>query len=150
MKLRRAAASDARGLHTLERELFAAENYPLSRRSFYYHIRHSLLYLAESEEGEITGYALALIRRRDAKLYSLGVAASQRGGGVGRELVERTLEEIKSMGFGRTQLEVRCDNRGAIALYEKSGFRIVKRLDSFYLDGCDAYLMETEHAGKTL
>lgn len=150
MRLRRAVAADARRLHLLESELFEAANFPLSRRAFYYHIRHSLLYVAETEEGDIAGYALSLIRRRDAKLYSLGVAPACRGSGVAALLTAKMLGELASLGFKRTLLEVRCDNEQAISLYERFGFSRIKRLKAFYLDGCDACLMETEHAGKTL
>ncbi len=146
MKIRQALSSDAGKLHALEEELFSAENFPLSHRSFYYHIRHNLLYVAETQEGDIAGYALALIQRRDAKLYSLGVAPSCRGKGLSGLLLEQILHQLVLLGFKRTLLEVRCDNTQAIVLYRKFGFSITKQLDAFYRDGCDAYLMETEHA----
>jgi ribosomal-protein-alanine N-acetyltransferase len=146
MTIRQALPSDAAKLHALEGELFSVENFPLSRRSFYHHIRHNLLYVAETDEGGIAGYILVLIRRRHAKLYSLGIGSAYRGGGVAKLLMERVLKELRSLGFGRIQLEVRCDNTQAIALYRKFGFSITKQLDAFYRDGCDAYLMEAEHA----
>lgn len=150
MTLRRAYAGDAGALFSLETILFKTENFPLSRRSFYNHIRNSLLLVAETESGEIAGYSLALIRRRDAKLYSLGVNPANRGGGIAALLLEKTLSELHALGFARTLLEVRCDNDAAIALYQKSGFGIVKILPAFYRDGCDAYLMEYTHAETPL
>jgi len=146
MKIRQARPSDSARLFALEEELFGVADYPLSRRSFYHHIRHNLLYVAETDEGAIAGYILALVRRRDPKLYSLGVSKAYRGSGTARLLMATMLKELTSRGFKQTLLEVRCDNTGAIALYREFGFSITKELKAFYRDGCDAYLMEAEHA----
>ncbi len=146
MTIRPARSGDAAALSILEADLFTAANYPLSRASFYYHIRHNLLFVAETEQGEIAGYALALIRRRKAKLYSLGTAPHYRGQGVGGALLESMIKELNERGFKEVVLEVRCDNTGAVTLYERYGFIIVNRLDAFYRDGCDAYLMERTNA----
>ncbi len=142
MRLRPAVASDAKALEALENSLFAQENFPLSRHSFYYHIRHNLLFVAETENAEIIGYILALVRRRDAKLYSLGVAPEQRGCGISQLLMQQMLESLREKGFRRVLLEVRCDNSRAIDLYRRFGFSVAKTLKAFYRDGCDAYLME--------
>jgi ribosomal-protein-alanine N-acetyltransferase len=146
MKIRQALPSDAGKLYALEEELFSAADFPLSHRSFYYHIHHNLLYVAETKEGDIAGYVLALIQRRDAKLYSFGVAPLHRGSGLSGLLMRQILQQLVILGFKRTLLEVRCDNTTAIALYLKFGFRVTKQLDAFYRDGCDAYLMEARHA----
>jgi len=151
MILRRAVAGDVAELDLLEQRLFSVHNYPLSRRSFAYHVRHSLLLVARSETGALAGYALALVRRRrKAKLYSLGVAPEFRGQKVARALIARMIDELGLLGFGHTELEVRCDNDAAIALYRALGFETCKRLEAFYRDGCDAYLMEASHACTSL
>jgi ribosomal-protein-alanine N-acetyltransferase len=141
MIIRKALPSDVSTLYTLEQELFTAENFPLSRRSIVYHIRHNLLYVVEIE-GVIAAYALALIQRKDAKLYSLGVKEVYRGQKITLKLLEVILNALQFLGFERTLLEVRIDNYAAIALYKRFGFSIKKQLPAFYKDGCDAYLME--------
>lgn len=146
MTLTRASAGDVKKLHRLEQELFSEENYPLSLRSFYYHVRNNLLYVAKSDDGAVIGYALTLIRRREAKLYSLGVAKAYRGGNIAYALMQKMSEELVSLGFKRTVLEVRTDNERAIALYKKIGFKVKKIIKGFYRDGCDAYLMERDYA----
>ncbi|MGB5966072.1 MAG: ribosomal protein S18-alanine N-acetyltransferase [Sulfurimonadaceae bacterium] len=146
MKIRQALPSDTAKLYALESELFSMENFPLSRQSFYYHIGRNLLYVAETDEGRIAGYILVLIRRRDAKIYSFGVADAYRGRGVASLLMTKMFEELIGLGFKRTLLEVRCDNAPAIGLYNNFGFSVTKQLKDFYRDGCDAYLMETKHA----
>lgn len=143
MRLRRAKAADAKRLYTLEKSLFGVEDFPLSLWSFYYHIRHNLLLLTESEDGDIAGYVLALIRRSSAKLYSIGVARPYRAQGIALLLMRHVQDELRTLGSERTLLEVRIDNTAAIALYEQCGFVIIKTLKAFYRDGCDAYLMQS-------
>lgn len=143
MTLRKAIPSDASKLYNLEKELFTEENFPLSRRSFVYHIRHNLLFVAEIE-GSIAGYILVLIRRTNAKLYSLGISERYRGQKIAFKLFEVISKELITLEFNKILLEVRTDNASAIALYHRVGFHTKKTLPSFYLDGCDAYLMELE------
>ena len=146
MKIRQALPTDALRLSVLEEQLFTADNYPLSRQSFYYHIRNNLLLIAETDRGEIAGYTLALVRRRNAKLYSLGIAQPYRGQGVASMLMKATLKALRERHFKCILLEVRCDNIEAVALYKRFGFVITEELSAFYLDGCNAYLMEKKDA----
>lgn len=141
MTIEKASSKDAKELFELEKELFAKENYPLTRASFIYHIRNNLLHVAKID-GKIVGYALTLIKRKTPKLYSIGVAKEQRGNKISEIILKSIEKELKSLGFASLLLEVRVDNEAALSLYKKRGFEIVKRLKSFYKDGCDAYLME--------
>jgi ribosomal-protein-alanine N-acetyltransferase len=150
MTVRKALPSDVRKLYLLEQELFGAENFPLSRQSLYYHVRYNLLYLVQTQEGEIAGYALALVRRKHAKIYSLGVAQNFRGSKIALKLMERLMAELEALAFTRSVLEVRTDNKGALSLYARLGFSVTKRLTAFYRDGCDAYLMEAENVREEL
>jgi len=139
--IRPAVAADAASLFALERSVFSAENYPLSRRAFYYHIRRNLLLVAEDKDANVAGYILALIHRREARIYSLGISPLYRHRGIGSLLMERLLKELTEQGFSHTTLEVRSDSRDAIALYRRYGFETVKTVKGFYKDGCDAYKM---------
>lgn len=143
VKIRPAVAADTAALTALEDAVFSAENYPLSRRAFYHHIRHNLLLIACADDGAAAGYVLALVRRRVPKLYSLAVAPDCRGRGVGALLLERVLEALAERGFEQATLEVRTDSPAA-ALYRRFGFETVQTLDAFYRDGCDAYLMRRD------
>lgn len=149
MKIREAKTSDVSALYSLERELFSSENYPLSKGSLYYHAKNSLLLLAEVD-GVVAGYILVLIKRRDAKLYSIGVKRSFRGEGISQDLLQRASKDLKNLGFKKFTLEVRVDNRVAISLYEKNNFKVVRSLDAFYRDACDAYLMELNYGDEKL
>ncbi|PLY13222.1 MAG: ribosomal-protein-alanine N-acetyltransferase [Sulfurimonas sp.] len=143
MIIRKAKTSDAASLYVLEKESFSVENYPLSRASFLYHIKNNLLYLAEVE-GKVVGYILVLVKRKNAKIYSLGVSKAYRNRKISQELLRLAFKEILALGFKRVLLEVRTDNEAAIALYKKMGFSKLKKFKAFYGDGCDAYLMQLE------
>lgn len=149
MIVRRAEPRDVSELYALEQKLFSIENYPLSRGSIAYHVRNNLLYIAEID-GDIAGYILVLIKRKNAKLYSIGISEAYRGKKVAQKMLGLISKELLSLGFKSLLLEVRIDNNAAMALYKKVGFNVVKRLKAFYRDGCDAYLMELNYAGETL
>ncbi|MGE0738254.1 ribosomal protein S18-alanine N-acetyltransferase [Sulfurimonas sp.] len=143
MRIRRALSSDVRQLYLLEKKLFSEENFPLSKGSFRYHIKNSSLFVMQ-EGYDIVAYVLVLIKRKDAKLYSIGVDDSWRGQKIANRLLQKSIEELRKLGFVTLLLEVRVDNLEALALYQKIGFEIQKRLKAFYGDGCDAYLMRLD------
>lgn len=141
MRIRKALQSDVKQLSLLEKKLFSKENFPLSKGSFRYHIKNSSLFVMQ-EGYDIVAYVLVLVKRKDAKLYSIGVDDSWRGQKIANRLLQKSIEELHKLGFVTLLLEVRVDNLEALALYQKIGFEIQKRLKAFYGDGCDAYLMK--------
>lgn len=60
------------------------------------------------------------------ELTYIGVAADQRGRGLGETLLRTFLEASRSRGYRSVILSVEKENRAAIALYEKAGFKISK------------------------
>ncbi len=52
------------------------------------------------------------------------------------------LEWAAATGADRMLLEVRHDNRGAIALYEKFGFTAISHRRDYYGAGADAVVMQ--------
>jgi ribosomal protein S18 acetylase RimI-like enzyme len=58
----------------------------------------------------------------DCLLEDLYVDASARGAGLGRALVETTLDRARARGCRRAELDVNESNAAAIALYEGFGF----------------------------
>ncbi len=149
MIIRRAINSDVGQLFLLEKKLFSQENFPLSKGSFRYHIKNSSLFVTQIDY-DIVAYVLILIKRKNAKLYSIGVNGSWRGQRIAEQLLQKSIEELRKLGFGTLLLEVRVDNLEALALYKKRGFEVQKRLKAFYGDGCDAYLMKLDIKGEEI
>jgi ribosomal protein S18 acetylase RimI-like enzyme len=91
-------------------------------------------------DGEVVGWCDALPKRfpihRHVGVVGMGVLPAYRGQGIGRQLLQRTLDAARSGGLSRIELTVREDNPGAIALYEKIGFETegVQR-NAFKVDG---------------
>lgn len=62
-------------------------------------------------------------RLKTAGLFGMWVAPEARHRGVGKALVLRVVDWAKATGFEVLVLDVADDNRPAIALYERVGFR---------------------------
>ncbi|NJD08114.1 MAG: GNAT family N-acetyltransferase [Methylococcaceae bacterium] len=52
----------------------------------------------------------------------MGVLPGYRGRGIGTRLVQACLDQAKTQGLSRIELEARADNTAALRLYEKFGF----------------------------
>lgn len=76
--------------------------------------------------GEVVGWCDVLPKTWPIYAHTgvLGVALLPlfRGQGLGRRLIERTLQAARAYGLSRVELTVRESNKSAIALYEKFGF----------------------------
>lgn len=57
-----------------------------------------------------------------ANLYSMWVAPSHRGHGLGRRLVDAAIRWAKAQGMEQMDLDVTCGNTVAEALYRSMGF----------------------------
>ncbi len=110
---------------------------------------HASVLVAESQ-GRLLGSAVMLYRRgaRVGRVYSLAVDAAARGRGVGAALLEAAAADAARRGNDRLRLEVRRDNQGAIALYQKLGFRRIAEIDDYYQDHMAAWRFERPLAGS--
>ncbi len=77
-------------------------------------------------------------------VVSVAVLNEHRRKGIGRAIVEESINGVKTKKCDELYLEVRCSNNEAVKLYESMGFIIKQRLKSYYRDGEDAYLMAIE------
>ena len=77
-------------------------------------------------DGEVVGWCDALPKplpiHRHVGVLGMGLLPASRGQGIGRRLLQHTLEAARAGGLSRVELTVRQDNPAAIALYEKLGF----------------------------
>ncbi|MCT7374680.1 GNAT family N-acetyltransferase [Chelativorans salis] len=147
--LRLACVSDVEQLDAIEQSAFAHDR--LSRRSLRGSIRRETAQMIVADrDGTLVGYCLVLFRKssRIARLYSLAVAPSHAGSGLGRILLAAAEEAARRQGRLSLRLEVREDNLRAIGLYERSGYRRLGSKPGYYEDGVAAIKMEKclEHA----
>jgi ribosomal protein S18 acetylase RimI-like enzyme len=129
----------------LEAESFATDR--LSRRSLAALVRSpSAHVLVACRDRHVAGYAVLLTRRGSlsARLYSIAVATSEAGRGVGKRLLDEVEKLAASLGAARLSLEVRADNPAAIRLYERSGYRPIGERADYYEDGMSARIFERQ------
>lgn len=139
-RLRRGAERDIAALVELEQAVFAGDR--LSLRQFRHHLdAPSTDLIVAANAGAVDGYAL-LFRRRGSligRVYSIAVAPSARGQGLGDRLLQRLESIARARGLSEIRLEVRKDNRIALALYERRGYQRFGERRGYYEDGGDAW-----------
>ncbi|TVR49609.1 MAG: ribosomal-protein-alanine N-acetyltransferase [Rhodobacteraceae bacterium] len=95
-----------------------------------------------------TGFALFRLVLDEAELLTLAVAPEARRAGLGRAVLSRGLEAMRSKGARRCYLEVAASNAPAIALYHATGFRECARRPGYYRSAgttpCDALVFRAE------
>lgn len=139
MKLSKAVRSDAKSLFKIEQEVFKNDNMALSLRSFYYHLKNSIIYKVEVDK-KIVAYILWLKRKEFFRLYSFAVLKEYRNLGLASNLLTFSFKNLEKK---KMQLEVRKSNKKAVTLYTKFGFKKIKELKNYYEDE-DGILMRLE------
>ncbi|MCG6946966.1 MAG: GNAT family N-acetyltransferase [Deltaproteobacteria bacterium] len=84
----------------------------------------------------IDGY---IVFRVDGHIISMAVRPQKRREGIGTRLIQKVIGHCSGKSL---RLEVRVSNVGAQRFYLNLDFRIKARIDGYYQDGEDAFLME--------
>ena len=89
-------------------------------------------FIAAYVDGVFAGYAgmTAVLDERD--ICNVAVSPDFRSMGIGKALVGALIDDAKKTGASVVMLEVRKSNASAIALYEKTGFKLVGQRKNFY------------------
>ncbi|TYR29740.1 ribosomal-protein-alanine N-acetyltransferase [Mesorhizobium microcysteis] len=78
------------------------------------------------------GFVLARLAAGEGEILTIAVARAYRRLGLGRDLMEAVLRELHAERAEALFLEVDENNRAAIALYRRLGFREVARRPAYY------------------
>jgi ribosomal protein S18 acetylase RimI-like enzyme len=130
---------------------------PYSEADFAASARHGKVFVAESERG-LAGVvvlfgpeapARVVAGPGEAELSRLAVAASERGRGVGRALVDLCERRARAAGWPAIALWSRAGQVEAHRLYESMGYRRVPQRDSVDATGLErlAFRLELDRAG---
>ncbi len=96
----------------------------------------------------IIGYGVMSVVIDESHILNLCIHPDWQGRGLGRKLIQRLLKIARQHGAEKAFLEVRENNRVALALYDKLGFAEIGRRQNYYpaLDGEreDAMVMSLE------
>jgi ribosomal protein S18 acetylase RimI-like enzyme len=89
--------------------------------------KRGMVQLVAVARDEIVGWCDVIPKQVEGFRHSsdlgMGLRADWRGRGLGRALLEGTLERARGAGLLRVELEVYASNTTAITLYEHAGFR---------------------------
>jgi ribosomal protein S18 acetylase RimI-like enzyme len=86
----------------------------------------------EAIGGRLCGISLAsMVSAECGHITQICVSPAARGTGLGHELLRQSLISLVAMGCRAATLTVTAANEGAVKLYERVGFRTVKRFPAF-------------------
>jgi ribosomal-protein-alanine acetyltransferase len=145
--LRRATINDLAALVDLENAAFAVER--MSARQWRRHLESlSAEIFVAIRERRVIGACVLFFRRANsvARLYSIAVAADERGRGIGETLLVAAEQAARRRGSRVLRLEVRSENTAAQRLYERHGYRRFGMRSAYYEDGQDALRYEKAFA----
>ena len=101
----------------------------------------TISYLVAEVEGSVVGHATASVVADIAELQRIAVDRAHRRTGLASELLDAVIGAARGGGADRLLLEVREDNRGALAFYADRGFVEIDRRRRYYADGTTAVVM---------
>ena len=101
----------------------------------------SLVLRSRRAPDRICGYICYWLLEGELEIQNIAVRRVERRGGGAWELMRAAMEDGAREGCAAAWLEVRKSNAGAIALYERWGFRSVGIQERYYEDGEDGLVM---------
>lgn len=147
MIVRRARAVDLPVLAAMDDVIFGVDAWDFAGFvSAYRDARTDILVMSDGLR--IVGYGMVEHRKQFSHVTALGVDASMRGRGLGEVLLNRLIARARARRVGIVKLEVRSDNPGAKALYDKSGFTQTGVKEKYYADRCSAIVMRKDIAPR--
>lgn len=142
IKIEKASQEDLLQICRMESICFGEDAF--SYMQLRYLILHSKgIFFVVKRGNKVCAYASYLVHEHfpNLRLYSIAVLPEERGFGFAKTLLDKAIPFAKENDLTSISLEVRIDNKPAIALYEKYGFIKKSVLPSYYHDGTDAFKM---------
>ncbi|NPB01200.1 MAG: GNAT family N-acetyltransferase [Crenarchaeota archaeon] len=141
-KIRKIRAEDLDKISKIVMEVFPEDCNIIIRyiRYIYAFVRdHS--YIVEINN-ELVGFSINSVEYGRGHVMYLAVKSNYRRRGIGKALLCVSLIHFfHQLDLSEVFLEVQTENIPAIKLYESLGFRIVRRIPRYYVDGSDCYVM---------
>lgn len=131
VSVRLMCASDAPAAHSILKESPEASMW--SRESLTESASRGIALVAELD-GSIAGILVGRAAADEFEILNLAVGKLWRRRGAASRLVADAVARAQDTGATQVHLEVRASNAGAIAFYEKMGFRICGRRPNYYRD----------------
>ncbi len=137
---------DFRRILEIESVSFASDSY--SEHTFwYFHQRCPDLFIVAEYEKTILGYLICCIylqgrkQQRRGHIVSIAIDPLYRRRGIGKALVQFTLDCLEELSVSYVEIEVRIDNEGGLSFWRSFGFQKTETITGYYSDGCDGFKM---------
>ena len=131
---------DVPGIFAVECESF---EHPWTEKMFFDDLENEkTVYTVAKDGGRIIGYAGVWCVFGDCDITNVAVIPEYRRKGIAGMLLKQIIYEARKRNGENIRLEVRKSNYGAIALYEKYGFKQIDIRKKYYENTEDAIIME--------
>jgi len=98
-------------------------------------------HIVAEQKGAIIGFVAAVPYGKFAHFITLDIHPDFRNAGLGNALMSAIEQMIFNSGYKTAVLEVETDNAAAVELYKKRGYVVRGKIDNYYENGKDAYVM---------
>jgi ribosomal-protein-alanine N-acetyltransferase len=103
--------------------------------------RHQDHFFVASFHSKVVGYAVASANGMRGHIVSVAVDPNHRRRHIGTALLSTLTAKLAKEGIEQIHLEVREGNAGAIAFYQRMGYRPSSEIRHYYADGEDALVL---------
>lgn len=127
-----AAKKDIPVVARLERELYPQ---PWSEKDFEEILaQEPFWFWVAKKENEIVGYLVCQVVGEEAELHNIAVAKAHQRQGIGKQLLQKLIGDLKQKNISEIYLMVRASNLPAQKLYASLGFEKVGMRPNYYND----------------
>ncbi len=119
------------------------------------HEKYPATFIVAEEDNAVVGYIMCRIETvgrglglfgltKKGHIVSVAVLPEYQRKGIGTALIQEAVSSLHLYGAKECFLEVRVSNHPAVNMYKQLEFRIIRRMQRYYADGEDAYIMGKE------
>ena|SRR5688572_7201939 len=118
------------------------DNYTKYTFEYLFSEPRTLGYRVVSAAGEMVAFAFVMIKENNsAHLTTIGVAPEHRRRRIAGSLLAHLEKALQAREVNTIMLEVRVSNSAAHDLYRRWGYSVVQRINRYYNNGEDCFLM---------
>jgi len=141
--IRHATSEDFPVLLEIDAASFPAETAYDSNELSYFMNQTGAETIVLEQAGTVAAFLIVEVDavRKTGTVVTLDVREDFRRLGYGSQLLQKAEEIVSENNAWQFRLQVDVNNTGAIAFYERHGFRPIRKLHHYYADGHDAWLM---------
>ncbi|WP_017549568.1 ribosomal protein S18-alanine N-acetyltransferase [Salinicoccus carnicancri] len=141
--IRQMGINDLEAVHEIETASFPNTSWNMESFLRELTVNQFAHYFVMEENGEVIGYCGLWMVIDQSQITTIAIARHARGNGLGKALL-RYAKEYAAEQSDFLSLEVSIDNRPAMKLYEKEGFKYGGVRKDYYGPGKDAHVMWVE------